>query len=137
MEFRPLYERILVKRAPEAEKIGNIVIPDDAKEKPQMGTVIATGDGRRDVNGDLIPLDVKVGDRILFGKFAGSDITIDGETFVVMKEEECFGVTGACEHFNVKKWTTTAGRKMEWCTRCGSLETAKGWEVPGRVHDGI
>jgi chaperonin GroES len=134
MEFRPLYDRILVKRAPEAEKIGNIVIPDDAKEKPQMGLVVAAGNGHRDVNGHMIPLDVKVGDQILFGKHAGSDITIDGVEYVVMREQESFGVHGACQH-EAKIQSSV----FEWCGRCGALRHPKSdtWAFPGADDDKI
>jgi chaperonin GroES len=94
MKIRPLYDRIVVKRIDEsAEKTASgLFIPDSAKEKPQEGEVMATGQGKRNDEGKLIPLDVKVGDRILFGKYSGSDIKIDGEEFMIMREDEVLGV---------------------------------------------
>ena len=85
VNITPLHDRVLVRRLEEKESIkGGIIIPDSAKEKPQEGEVIAVGSGRRE-KGELIPLDVKAGDRILFGKYSGNDITIDGEEFMIMK----------------------------------------------------
>jgi chaperonin GroES len=94
MKIRPLYDRIVVKRIDEsAEKTASgLFIPDTAKEKPQEGEVVATGQGKRNDDGKLIALDVKVGDRILFGKYSGSDIKIDGEEFLIMREDEVLGV---------------------------------------------
>ena len=93
MTFRPLHDRILVKRIEAEEKTrGGIIIPDTAKEKPQEGEVIATGPGARDESGKLIPLDVTVGDRILFGKWSGTEIKLDGEDLLIMKESDVMGV---------------------------------------------
>ena len=93
MKIRPLYDRIVVKRIEEQETIrGGIIIPDSAKEKPQEGEVMAVGQGKRADDGKLIPLDVKAGDRILFGKYSGSDIKLDGEEYMIMREDEVLGV---------------------------------------------
>ena len=93
MKFRPLHDRIVVKRVDAEEKTkGGIIIPDTAKEKPQEGEVTAVGPGTRDESGKLIPLDVKVGDRILFGKWSGTDIKLDGEELLIMKESDVMGV---------------------------------------------
>jgi chaperonin GroES len=93
MNIRPLYDRIVVKRIEEKETVqGGIIIPDTAKEKPQEGEVMAAGQGKRLENGNLVPLDVKVGDRILFGKYSGNEIRIDGEELVIMREDEVLGV---------------------------------------------
>ena len=96
MNVRPLHDRIVIKRIEEKETVkGGIIIPDTAKEKPQEAEVIAVGKGKRE-KGELIPLDVKVGDRILFGKYSGTEIKLDGEDFIIMREEEVLGViTGA------------------------------------------
>jgi len=93
MTFRPLHDRILVRRIEAEEKTaGGIIIPDTAKEKPQEGEVVAVGPGGRDEAGKLLPLDVKVGDRILFGKWSGTEIKLDGEDLLVMKESDVMGV---------------------------------------------
>jgi chaperonin GroES len=93
MELRPLYDRILVKRVEEKEQVkGGIIIPDSAKEKPQTGEVIAAGKGKRLENGTLVPLDVKAGDRILFAKYSGSEVKIDGVEYLIMREDEILGV---------------------------------------------
>jgi chaperonin GroES len=93
MAFRPLGDRVLIKRVEEEEKTkGGIIIPDTAKEKPQEGEVIAVGPGARDENGKLIPLDVKKGNRILFGKWSGTEVKIDGEDLLIMKESDVLGV---------------------------------------------
>jgi len=93
MKIRPLYDRIVVKRVEEQETIlGSIIIPDSAKEKPQEGEVVAVGQGKRNDEGKLIPLDVKAGDRILFGKYSGSDIKVDGNEYMIMREDEVLGV---------------------------------------------
>jgi chaperonin GroES len=93
-KFRPLQDRILVKRLEDQEKqtAGGIIIPDTAKEKPQEGEVIAAGNGKRMDNGDVQPMDVKVGDRVLFGKYSGSEIKIDGEEHLILREDEVLGV---------------------------------------------
>src|SRR5579862_6087709 len=93
MAFRPLGDRVLIKRVEEEAKTkGGIIIPDTAKEKPQEGEVIAVGPGARDDNGKLIPLDVKTGDRILFGKWSGAEVKIDGDDLLIMKESDVLGV---------------------------------------------
>ena len=93
MTFRPLHDRILVRRIEAEEKTaGGIIIPDTAKEKPQEGEVIAVGPGARDEAGKLVELDVKVGDRILFGKWSGTEIKLDGEDLLIMKESDVMGV---------------------------------------------
>jgi chaperonin GroES len=93
MKIRPLYDRIVIKRIEEQETVkGGIIIPDTAKEKPQEGKVVAVGKGKRLENGSLIPLDVKAGDRILFGKYTGNEITVDGEEFLIMREDDVLGV---------------------------------------------
>ena len=93
MNIRPLYDRIVVKRIEEQEQIqGGIIIPDTAKEKPQEGEVVAVGKGKRLEDGKLVPLDVQVGDRILFGKYSGSDIKIVGEEYLIIREDEVLGV---------------------------------------------
>lgn len=93
--FRPLHDRVLVRRVKEEEKTkGGIIIPDTAKEKPQEGEVVAVGPGTRDEDGERIELDVAVGDRILFGKWSGSEVTLDGEELIIMKESDILGVVG-------------------------------------------
>ena len=93
MAFRPLHDRILVRRIEADEKTaGGIIIPDTAKEKPQEGEVIAVGPGARDESGKFVELDVKVGDRILFGKWSGTEIKLDGEDLLIMKESDVMGV---------------------------------------------
>ena len=94
MNIRPLYDRIVVKRIEdETEKTaGGLFIPDSAKEKPQQGEVVAVGQGKRNDDGKLIALDVKAGDRILFGKYSGSDIKMDGNEYLIMREDEVLGV---------------------------------------------
>jgi len=93
MNIRPLYDRIVVKRIEEQETVqGGIIIPDTAKEKPQEGEVVAVGQGKRLDNGKIIPLDVKAGDRILFGKYSGSEIKLGGEEYLIMREDEVLGV---------------------------------------------
>jgi chaperonin GroES len=93
MNVRPLYDRIVVKRLEEQEtKIGGLYIPDTAKEKPQEGEVVAVGKGKRLDDGKLVALDVQVGDRILFGKYSGSEIKIDGTEYMIMREDEVLGI---------------------------------------------
>ena len=95
MKFRPLHDRVLVKRIEEEEKTaGGIIIPDTAKEKPQEGEVIAVGAGTKDDNGKVIALDVKAGDRILFGKWSGSEVTLNGDELLIMKESDILGILG-------------------------------------------
>ncbi len=93
MEIRPLHDRVVVKRIEEGESMqGGLYIPDSAKEKPQQGEVIAVGNGKKTDEGKVIPTDVKVGDRILFGKYSGSDIKLDGNEYMIMREDEILGV---------------------------------------------
>ena len=93
MKIRPLQDRVIVKRIAEEEKTkGGIIIPDTAKEKPQEGRIVAVGKGKVNEDGKIIPLDVKVNDRVLFGKYSGSEINIDGEEHMIMREEDILGV---------------------------------------------
>ena len=93
MKFRPLHDRVVVRRLEGEEKTkGGIIIPDTAKEKPQEGEIIAAGPGARDENGKLVPLDVKAGDKVLFGKWSGTEVKIDGEELLIMKESDIMGV---------------------------------------------
>jgi chaperonin GroES len=94
MNIRPLYDRVVVKRVEDKETSmqGGLYIPDSAKEKPQEGEVVAIGKGKRLENGTLVPLDVQAGDRILFGKYSGSDIKLDGEEYMIMREDEILGI---------------------------------------------
>src|ERR1700747_3214441 len=98
-KFTPLHDRILVRRVEEAETTrGGIIIPDTAKDKPQEGEVISVGKGKINAEGQVRPLDVKEGDRILFGKYSGTEIKLDGEDFIIMREEEVLGIiTGAAK----------------------------------------
>ena len=93
-QLRPLHDRIVVKRMEETEQksAGGIVIPDSAKEKPQEGEVIAVGSGKRTDEGKVLPMDVKAGDKILFGKYSGSEVKIDGQEYIIMREDEVLGV---------------------------------------------
>jgi len=96
MKFRPLHDRVVVKRIDAEEKTaGGIIIPDTAKEKPSQGEVISVGPGGRDESGKLIPLDVKAGDRVLFGKWSGTEVKIDGVEYLIMKESDIMGVLDA------------------------------------------
>jgi chaperonin GroES len=93
MTFRPLHDRVVVKRIEaETKTLGGIIIPDTAKEKPQEGEVVAVGPGGRDDSGKLIPLDLKAGDRVLFGKWSGTEVKIDGQDLLIMKESDILGV---------------------------------------------
>ena len=94
-KFRPLHDRVVVRRVESEEKTkGGIIIPDTAKEKPQEGEIIAVGSGARDESGKLVPLDVKAGDRILFGKWSGTEVKLDGEDLLIMKESDIMGIIG-------------------------------------------
>ncbi len=96
MKFRPLHDRVLIKRIEAEEKTpSGIIIPDTAKEKPMEGEVIAIGSGTRNENGNVIPLDVKSGDRVLFAKWSGTEIKVNGEEYVVMKESDIMGIMAA------------------------------------------
>jgi len=93
MKFRPLHDRVVVRRIEAEEKsTGGIIIPDTAKEKPSQGEVIAVGPGGRDESGKLIPIDIKEGDRVLFGKWSGTEVKIDGEELLIMKESDIMGI---------------------------------------------
>jgi chaperonin GroES len=93
MSFRPLHDRVVVRRLESEEKTkGGIIIPDSAKEKPQEGEVVAVGPGARDESGKLVPLDVKEGDRVLFGKWSGTEVKIDGQDLLIMKESDILGI---------------------------------------------
>src|SRR6201998_264900 len=93
MRFRPLHDRVVVKRSDAEEKtVGGIIIPDTAKEKPQQGEVIAVGPGGRDETGKLVPIDLKLGDHVLFGKWSGTEVKLDGIEYLIMKESDVMGV---------------------------------------------
>jgi chaperonin GroES len=95
MAFRPLHDRVVLRRLEGEEKTkGGIIIPDTAKEKPQEGEIVAVGAGARDEAGNLVPLDVKAGDRVLFGKWSGTEVKIDGQELLIMKESDIMGVVG-------------------------------------------
>lgn len=95
MKFRPLHDRVVVRRLDSEEKTkGGIIIPDSAKEKPQEGEILAVGSGARDESGKLVPLDVKKGDRVLFGKWSGTEVKIDGQELLIMKESDIMGIVG-------------------------------------------
>jgi chaperonin GroES len=104
MKFRPLHDRVVIERIDaESKTAGGILIPDTAKEKPQEGKVIAVGPGGRDESGKLIPVDVKVGNRILFGKWSGTEVKIDGVEYLIMKESDIMGVLVGAEAKNQTK----------------------------------
>ena len=104
MTVRPLHDRIIIKRVEEKESIkGGIIIPDSAKEKPQEGLVIAVGNGKKTEEGKIIPLDVKAGDRILFGKYSGTEIKLDNQEYLILREEEVLGVLEAAKSAAGKK----------------------------------
>ena len=93
--FRPLHDRVVVRRVEsEAKTKGGIIIPDTAKEKPQEGEIVAVGSGARDDSGKIVPLDVKAGDRVLFGKWSGTEVKLDGEALLIMKEADIMGIIG-------------------------------------------
>jgi len=93
MKIRPLQDRVLVKRLEEEEKTkGGIIIPDTAKEKPQMGKVVAAGKGKKTEDGKVVPLDVKAGDKILFSKYAGTEVKVDGDELLIMREDDILGI---------------------------------------------
>ena len=103
MKIRPLYDRIVVKRIEQQEQLqGGLYIPDSAKEKPQEGEVMAVGKGKRLEDGKVVPLDVQVRDRILFGKYSGSEIKLDGDEFLIMREDEVLGVLEAAPQLATK-----------------------------------
>ena len=95
MKFRPLHDRVLVKRIEQDEKTkGGIIIPDTAKEKPMEGKIVAVGSGTRNEDGSITPLDVKKGDKVLFGKWSGTEVSIDGDELIIMKESDLLGIIG-------------------------------------------
>ncbi|WP_440641413.1 co-chaperone GroES [Bradyrhizobium sp. PUT101] len=99
MKFRPLHDRVVVKRIEaEAKSKGGIIIPDNAKEKPSQGEIVAVGAGGRDEAGKLIPIDLKTGDRVLFGKWSGTEVVLDGEDLLIMKESDIMGVLTVVSH---------------------------------------
>ena len=111
-KLTPLHDRILIQRVEEAETVrGGIIIPDSAKEKPQEGIVIAVGKGRKNEKGEVFPLDVKEGDRILFGKYAGTEIKIEAEDYLIMREEEVLGVLSGAASSAKSGSKETAGAK--------------------------
>ena len=96
MKFRPLHDRVLLRRVEQEQKTaGGIIIPDTAQEKPMEGEIVAVGNGTRDESGNVVPLDVKAGDKVLFSKWSGTEVTIDGEDLLVMKESDVMGVVEA------------------------------------------
>ena len=98
MKFRPLHDRVVVRRLEgEAKTAGGIIIPDSAKEKPQEGEIVAVGPGSRDEQGKIVALDVKAGDRILFGKWSGTEVKIGGEDLLIMKESDIMGIVECCD----------------------------------------
>ena len=98
MKFRPLHDRVVIRRLEQDERsAGGVIIPDTAKEKPMQGEVVAVGPGARDENGTLQPLDVKAGDRILFGKWSGTEVKLDGEELLIMKESDVMGIIEGAE----------------------------------------
>jgi chaperonin GroES len=110
MKFRPLHDRVVVRRVDAEEKTaGGIIIPDTAKEKPQQGEVLAVGPGKRDETGKLVALDVKAGDQILFGKWSGTEVKVDGEDLLIMKEDDIMGVV---EGLTKSKSTGSGTRKV-------------------------
>jgi len=104
VKLRPLHDRLLVERVEEAEtKKGGIIIPDSAKEKPQEGTVAAVGNGKRNEEGEIVPLEVKVGDHILFGKYSGNEVNIDDQEYLILREDEVLAVLDSGEAKKSKK----------------------------------
>jgi chaperonin GroES len=104
MKFRPLHDRVVIRRIEESEKTaGGIIIPDTAKEKPSQGEVLAVGPGARNENGDLVALDVKAGDTVLFGKWSGTEVRIDGQDLLIMKESDIMGVLEGTKAGKAKK----------------------------------
>ena len=111
-KFTPLHDRILVRRVEEAETTrGGIIIPDSAKDKPQEGIVVSAGKGKENDKGKFVPVDVKEGDRILFGKYAGNEIKIDDEDFLIMKEEEVLGILSGAPAKKEREKETAGSRK--------------------------
>jgi chaperonin GroES len=122
MHVRPLHDRLVVQRLDEAEqRVGGIIIPDSAKEKPQQGTVIAAGHGKATNAGKRIPLDIKAGDRILFGKFSGQEIRLDGKEYLFMKADDVLAVI---EGPTIQKQTVIAGRTKQKTTKTTTKKSA-------------
>jgi len=120
MKFRPLHDRVVVRRVDAEEKTkGGIIIPDTAKEKPQEGEVIAAGPGARDENGKIVPLDVKAGDRILFGKWSGTEVRIDGEDLLIMKESDIMGSSSRRWRRRSRAWLELDA--VQPCARTGGM----------------
>ena len=114
MKFRPLHDRVVVRRVEEDMKTaGGIIIPDTAKEKPMQGEVIAVGPGARDESGKLVPLDVKKGDKVLFGKWSGTEVKIDGEDLLIMKEADIMGVIDKSETGVIDKGEATTEKSVK------------------------
>src|SRR3954454_5161391 len=117
MNFRPLHDRVLVRRVEAEEKTaGGIIIPDSAKEKPQEGEVVSVGSGARAEDGTITPLDVKAGDKILFGKWSGTEVKIDGEDLIIMKESDILGIVGCRQRSELSEHLVTNSRSQqsEW-----------------------
>ena len=113
MKFRPLHDRVVVRRVTADEKTaGGIIIPDTAQEKPSQGEVIAVGPGGRDESGKLIPIDIKVGDRVLFGKWSGTEVKIDGEDLLIMKEADLMGIIDKSETGVIDKGEATTEKTV-------------------------
>lgn len=125
MHFRPLHDRVLVRRLDAEEKTaGGIIIPDTAKEKPQQGEIVATGPGARNEQGQLVQLDVKPGDLVLFGKWSGTEVKIDGEEFLIMKESDLLGVIDKTGTVKKAAWGADSHRGKEgskWLPRTSNL----------------
>jgi chaperonin GroES len=112
MTFRPLHDRVVVRRIDAEEKTkGGIIIPDTAKEKPQEGEIVAVGSGARDESGKLVALDVKTGDRVLFGKWSGTEVKIDGQDLLIMKESDIMGVIDATASGNAASGKSPSSKK--------------------------
>ena len=119
MNVRPLHDRIIIQRLDEGEqKVGGIIIPDSAKEKPQQGKVIAAGNGKSNDDGKRVPLDVKAGDLILFGKYSGQEIKLDGEEYIIMREDEVLG-----RHRRRRREEKEVGDKITWQNRLSTAST--------------
>ena len=118
MKFRPLHDRVVVRRIDAEEKTaGGIIIPDTAKEKPQQGEVLAVGPGKRDETGKLVALDVKEGDQILFGKWSGTEVKVDGEDLLIMKEDDIMGVVEGAAKGKSAGFRVAQGRSHRRSTR--------------------
>ena len=130
MKFRPLHDRVVVKRIDAEEKsTGGIIIPDTAKEKPSQGEVVAVGPGGRDESGKLIPIDVKVGDRVLFGKWSGTEVKIDGVEYLIMKESDIMGVLDESRAEEGRVTLAPANQiqrsKFKWLPRKSDLQSTR------------